>query len=626
MGLLDGVFGPQQAPDPYADDESTGLFGLFNQDQSYQLTKLSQILSSLAYGRPIDTLGSDVQHQALMEARRKRTRTRKFAKSYSDKLRAAGNNEFADMIDANPDIMDNIMGKKVDYMLDPQKQFYAQIFGDPFGGDKAPGGGVSPETAAKVQKIVGLDDMTPDEILQVMAAGPDGMSGAISNIRTNRRLQSEADARVAEETAKKESVRAFIDEVRKTDPALAKMYEAYPDKAVVAKEKLDEELRSPEFQAYNQMFPEEFNLYAPTDEDRSRIAAYTGIADITDTQIASIAVGGWEQLDERIEKLKDNIRADETALRQQTKDDLEQQAKDELLLSVKPFIDSLRAGGEEELAAMLEKNPAKAAEYKIKLEEQGADPEFQLYSKMFKDVDPDNMTPEQLETARTITGIPTLTREQAASLQSGGWKDIGENIRATKGEISAAGKAVTEEERHAAEQKQQFTENQRLGAEKLQDDYDKAAKGYNEVVKVGRRTQAILAKKDIGPAQQLQVIYDFITALDDNSSVKEGEVGLAQNVASYVDLIQVYKDRIAKGAITSQDAARELGAQVMELARQAEQDSYRTRKRFESLAESRGIPREMVFGPDDIDMSGFKTEFDEETDTGTGDLRIIKRH
>jgi hypothetical protein len=480
MPLLD-FFNQQQAEDPNAQYEEprSGLFGLFNADQSSSLQEIGGILSSLAYGKPVD-MGALSYNRMLRDQRSRQDKEDRMRMRYADKIRKT-NPEFADMIESNPDAFKHIIGKQVDYMLDPEAQFAKAMLG---------GGDATPDNEAfmnNVAKKSGLTDPTETELTQLASAalaGGSAFSSALNVIIDNRRQQAAADQTAAEKQAKMNSVAAYIEQVREKDPALADALTQQPDKALELMQKEYAKGQLPEVQIYRDIF------------------------------------GGREPGDER---------------------------------------------------------------------------EF---------------TQTELDTIKTRTGLSEVNQDIANRLYANGEEKLGETINQINDEITKKGTNAAQQANAQAVQDRINSEFKIKTAGQFRDDFDRRVKGYNKAFDVGRQAQNLVGK-NLTAAQQMQILYNYIKVLDADSAVREGEVGLAQQTASYLAQFQMYVDRVGNGEIMPEQAAKEMLDATMDLARFAEKRQYQIREEYKGRAAANGIPESLIFGPpeSEIDMTGFKTEF-----------------
>ncbi|RPJ29548.1 MAG: hypothetical protein EHM33_00340 [Chloroflexi bacterium] len=311
MALLDFLRGqqPEEDADPYAESPNSGLFGLFSPDQSSSLQEIGGILSGLAYGKPVD-MGTLSYNRMLRDQRAKQDKKMRMARSYADKIRGS-NPELADMIDANPDYIDKIMGKQIDDMMDPEAQFARAMLG---------GGDASPDNQAFMSNIAkrsGLLDPTETELTQLASAalaGGNAFSSALNAIIDNRRQQSSLDQAEAEKQAKLDSVEPFIQSIEEKDPALAAALRRQPDKAVELMEKEYSKGQLPEVQTYRDIF----GTREPGDErefsdvELATIKTRTGLP-VVDQDIANrLYANGEEKLGETINQIRDEITAKDT--------------------------------------------------------------------------------------------------------------------------------------------------------------------------------------------------------------------------------------------------------------------------------------------------------------------------
>lgn len=129
---------------------------------------------------------------------------------------------------------------------------------------------------------------------------------------------------------------------------------------------------------------------------------------------------------------------------------------------------------------------------------------------------------------------------------------------------------------------------------KLGDDLNRYTKGYQKVMDVGERTKTLIGRTDLNGAEQMQVLYDFIKALDADSAVREGEVGLARDTNSYLQTAEMYLRKIDEGTISGEEATRNMVDLITKFAAQSTARAAEIKESTLKIADRYEIPRDWV--------------------------------
>ena len=169
-----------------------------------------------------------------------------------------------------------------------------------------------------------------------------------------------------------------------------------------------------------------------------------------------------------------------------------------------------------------------------------------------------NVSPQMVSSPQSMAaaGPPPLSDTDAMRLALS--PDIGKTLGEFKGE---------------ARQRQQDVQSKRQSmldtTTKWRKEYDKKVNAISPIVNMGMRAQDILKLPEIGPTAQLETLYSFITALDPESVVREGEVKLGRQAQSLIGSIMLQIDRITKGGIIDPKVAKTMAERIIQLSDRA---------------------------------------------------------
>ena len=113
---------------------------------------------------------------------------------------------------------------------------------------------------------------------------------------------------------------------------------------------------------------------------------------------------------------------------------------------------------------------------------------------------------------------------------------------------------------------------QKRGYEKdLRGEFNKNSEGLAKILGAARRAQQLELRQGKQGVSDLETLYSFITALDPNSVVREGEVALARQISSIVESFELRVDQVNKGILLPGEVGTDLRARIMELGDAAQQ-------------------------------------------------------
>lgn len=101
--------------------------------------------------------------------------------------------------------------------------------------------------------------------------------------------------------------------------------------------------------------------------------------------------------------------------------------------------------------------------------------------------------------------------------------------------------------------------------------------------------EAVRSMTGKNPAEDVTSLYSFVKALDPDSAVREGEVGLAQSMASVKGKVEVLLGKIGKGDVVDTKTVDNLKNEILRLESSAKTIYNKRMTPFKEQAKSRGI-------------------------------------
>lgn len=102
----------------------------------------------------------------------------------------------------------------------------------------------------------------------------------------------------------------------------------------------------------------------------------------------------------------------------------------------------------------------------------------------------------------------------------------------------------------------------------------------------------LASSKTSNPAEDITTLYSFVKNLDPNSSVREGEVGLARDIASVQGKVSTYFNKLQNGDSLDSKTVDNLKKEILRLAK-SQKESYDTEmSAYKTGAKNRGIPED----------------------------------
>jgi hypothetical protein len=112
------------------------------------------------------------------------------------------------------------------------------------------------------------------------------------------------------------------------------------------------------------------------------------------------------------------------------------------------------------------------------------------------------------------------------------------------------------------------------------------------------------------PAEDITALYSFVKNLDPNSSVREGEVGLARDISSIQGKVQTYFNKVSNGDSLDSKTVDNLKKEILRMA-DSQKQSYNTEMAaYKAGAKNRGVPesRYVEFDPQHSTNDNAKTQ------------------
>ena len=132
---------------------------------------------------------------------------------------------------------------------------------------------------------------------------------------------------------------------------------------------------------------------------------------------------------------------------------------------------------------------------------------------------------------------------------------------------------------------------------KFRDEFRKQTDGRAKIIDAALRAQEIDIAGGRSGVGQLETLYTFITSLDPESVVREGEIGLATQVSSLMEQARLKVDKVRQGALVPEEVAQELRQRIMELGERASQGVEKVREYYGTEADIYGLRRSSVLPP-----------------------------
>lgn len=202
---------------------------------------------------------------------------------------------------------------------------------------------------------------------------------------------------------------------------------------------------------------------------------------------------------------------------------------------------------------------------------------------------------------RNVPGFTTktgLTAEEQASADAKKKQaelDVTNNPTNQAGTARGAGLTAGAQKRAelAAELEQMgITGQQQTGALQLADDFEKASSDYFTIRGAMKATQG-LAQQRTGQGDT-GIIFNYMKALDPNSSVREGEAAMVQNAASIPSRIREAYNKALSGEKLDDTVRNEILQSMRVLYTSAEQDHKDRVKLFTERAARLRVPASLV--------------------------------
>lgn len=602
MEGLFGLFG-QDETDPYT---NTGLFGLFNEGQAARMQMAAQILNATANNTPINTANSMIALGQMEQKNKLDKQRRDMINRYADKIEAS-NPGLAEAMRADPAIFTTYMDKKIANDMDPSLQFYREIMG---GGQSAPAAPVSgaPVTTAPVagapqpapsqapavqdqataqataQQAVtregqqqpdpflqrlsnasGIPDLRPQEARMLALAARGGQAGFANMINTildNRRAEFTQRQAVEQQDRQAQAAAQMATMLEEQgNPALAQIVRDTPE----VMQMIGPALFSNKINEQNTRAGVEYLRQA--DPQGQYPDALYGQPDVVK-----------QLLNKRFEMTNDPLARALSPLMGGPG------APAPAAPATGPATDARDATP----GTPVPDAPAPATDGAP-----DAAPDMAATVARYVGVDPSEVTPEMVERIQSA-GTPELMRKEIDEIQT---------------EIREDNKRREDAEAAAKQSDRDLEQKTIDNAKDLSTWYEKKNEPIQKVLQAGEQVQGMFDDNSIDQAEQMRLLYTYITALDPESVVREGEVALARQLENLQQMIQRQLERVdGKYTLLSPEIARQIGGDVLKLAELANQRKYLLDQRLESRANRQGVPMEMIIGEEPT-MEGYEPRF-----------------
>jgi hypothetical protein len=143
------------------------------------------------------------------------------------------------------------------------------------------------------------------------------------------------------------------------------------------------------------------------------------------------------------------------------------------------------------------------------------------------------------------------------------------------------------------EQRQQGAEIDRRGDD-VGDEFTKAMEPLSVAIKAADFVESLPRNPETGlpqasGAQQIQVLYSFIKALDPESVVREAEVSLSQEAVAMLDRLSFWKTKLAEGGVLPPEAVADISNAISVIGNVAKDSAQRKRVQAFDRGARRGV-------------------------------------
>jgi hypothetical protein len=154
-------------------------------------------------------------------------------------------------------------------------------------------------------------------------------------------------------------------------------------------------------------------------------------------------------------------------------------------------------------------------------------------------------------------------------------------------------KKQTEARMQQGEQRQQGAEIDRRGDD-IGDEFTKTMEPLSVAIKAADFVESLPRNPETGlpqasGAQQIQVLYSFIKALDPESVVREAEVSLSQEAVAMLDRLSFWKTKLAEGGVLPPEAVADISNAISVIGNVAKDSAQRKRVQAFDRGARRGV-------------------------------------
>ena len=186
-------------------------------------------------------------------------------------------------------------------------------------------------------------------------------------------------------------------------------------------------------------------------------------------------------------------------------------------------------------------------------------------------------------------GPPPLSSTDAIRLAMTG--DIGKTLGDFQSEARQRQQDVRQQQQDVQAKRQTMLDT----TTKWRSEYDKKVNALSPIVSMGKRAQDVLNLSKVGPTAQLEILYSFITALDPESVVREGEVKLANQAQSLIGSMMLQIKKVSEGGIIDPAVAKVMANRIIELSNRAQGRITEIGGQYRALATRHDFdPRDVV--------------------------------
>ena len=138
--------------------------------------------------------------------------------------------------------------------------------------------------------------------------------------------------------------------------------------------------------------------------------------------------------------------------------------------------------------------------------------------------------------------------------------------------------------------------------------------------KIQQSSDAIDGITGKNPAEDVTALYNFISTLDPNSVVREGEIELAKNISALTSKITILKDKAVNGKVIPHETVLNIKREVKRLADVAKKSYDKKMSRFIEGAKNRGISEERF-----KEFDPFRTTEQKTSQPSQEEINLIKQ-